>query len=71
MIIISVVVVARRSTATERFARPPWPLTASSLVVTGPSRGGGVEVDRLEEAEVQYESLKSKNYYLRDHVYLK
>ena len=32
-------------TVNERFDRPQWPLTAYSLVVTGPSRGGDVEVD--------------------------
>ena len=71
MIIISVVVVVRRTAATNRFNRPLWPLTVSSLVVMGPLRGEGMEVDWADAAEVQCVSLKSKKYYLRDHIYLR
>ena len=71
MIIISVVVVVQHTVATEPFNRPLWPLTVSSLVVMGPLRGGGMKVDWTEVAGVQCVSLKSKKYYLRDHVYLR
>ena len=71
MIIISVVVVSRRAIVTERFDQPLWPLTGSSLVVTGSSRGGGIEVDRAKVAGLQYVSLKSKYYYFRDRVFLR
>ena len=49
------VVAARSTKATERFDRLQWPLTASSLVVTGPLGGGGLEVGRTRgQTEVPY-----------------
>ena len=57
-------VVARRTAATKRFDQPLWPLIASSLVVTGPSREGWMKVDRAEVAGLQYLCISEKQILL-------